>query len=215
MVETPNDLAQRLAVVQETIQRHAPDPSLVTLVAVTKTLSSSVVQSAFDLGVMDFGENYAQELMGKAAELPSSIRWHAIGPVQRNKVKKIARYVSLWHTVDRADLAAEIGKRAPNAEVLLQVNTTGEASKSGCEPAEVSTLADVAKSHGLRVLGLMTMGPTDSAQDPRPAFVMCKELADDLGLKHCSMGMSGDFATALEEGATLVRVGTAIFGPRE
>ncbi|NNF54810.1 MAG: YggS family pyridoxal phosphate-dependent enzyme [Acidimicrobiales bacterium] len=215
-----HQIALRLAEVLERIDAVRQPGQSVTLIAVSKRFDASVVAGAVQAGCTDFGENYAQELAGKAETLRSlidpavPIRWHMIGPVQRNKVRRIAALVTLWHTIDREPLIEELAKRSPGAELLLQVNLTGEASKSGCDAADLGMLVEHAHRNGLGVRGLMTMGPTDTAIDPAPVFARCRELADHHGLEHCSMGMSGDFETAIVQGSTMVRVGTAIFGPR-
>ncbi len=218
--EAGDQIALRRAEVLERIDAVRQPGQSVTLVAVSKRFDASVVASAVLAGCGDFGENYAQELVAKADAVRSlidpaaSLRWHMIGPVQRNKVRRIATVVTLWHTIDRTTLIDELAKRAPGAELLLQVNLTGEASKSGCDTADLAMLVEHANRCGLGVRGLMTMGPTDTSIDPAPVFARCRELADQFGLEHCSMGMSGDFETAVVHGSTMVRVGTAIFGPR-
>ena len=213
-------IALRRAEVLERIDAVRQPGQPVTLIAVSKRFDVSVVASAVLAGCEDFGENYAQELGAKAEAIRSlidpsaSLRWHMIGPVQRNKVRRIATVVTLWHTIDRKTLIDELAKRAPGAELLLQLNLTGESSKSGCNAADLAMLLEHADRCGLGVRGLMTMGPTDTSIDPAPVFARCRELADQFGLEHCSMGMSGDFEKAIIHGSTMVRVGTAIFGPR-
>lgn len=172
------------------------------------------------VGLVDVGENYAQELVAKAAELgrePGSpgeqLRWHMIGALQRNKVKKLAGVVAVWQTVDRASVAAEIGKRDPGARVFVQVNVTDEAQKSGCSVAEAPALVDRCRELGLETSGLMTIGPTDGS-DPRPGFALLRAMAERLELAELSMGMSGDLEAAVAEGSTMIRVGSALFGPR-
>ncbi|NNC40252.1 MAG: YggS family pyridoxal phosphate-dependent enzyme [Acidimicrobiia bacterium] len=194
----------------------APDQH-VDLVAVTKRFSVDVTADAVRAGCNDLGENYAQELEAKASELAGRglhPRWHMIGPVQRNKVKKIVGVVHLWHSIDRVALLEQIASRQPGAAVLIQVNFTGEDTKSGAAPDEVAALVDAGLGLGLDVGGLMTMGFTDTSLDPRPVFARCRAAVDAHGLEICSMGMSGDFELAIAEGSTMVRVGSAIFGPR-
>ena len=162
---------------------------------------------------MDLGESYAQETVVKAADGPPGARWHFVGRLQRNKVRQVAPYVSLWHSVDRAALGAEIAKRAPGAAVLAQVNTSGEDTKGGCPPEEAGALVDELRRSGLEVRGLMTIaqrGPEGAAA----CFGLLRDLADDLGLPERSMGMSEDLEEAVAAGATMVRIGTALFGPR-
>lgn len=206
-------LADRAAAVRETISSAGGDPDAVTMLAVSKTRSADVAQAAVAAGLVELGENYAQELIAKSAAVTGA-RWHMIGAVQRNKVKKLAPIVDLWQTVDRRALADEIAKRAPGASILVQVNTSGEAQKNGCPPDDVALLVDHAAHLGLDVRGLMTVGPTDATRDPRPCFSALTALADRLGLAERSMGMTGDLAAAVAEGSTMVRIGTALFGPR-
>lgn len=206
----------RLHEVRHRIEAAGGDPERVTICAVTKGFGPEVVRLALDAGLTDLGENYAQELVAKAAEVDHvpGLRWHAIGPVQRNKVRRLAPHVHTWHTVDRLTLAEEIARRAPGARVMVQVNATGEATKAGVEPSEVPTLADQMRALPLDLCGLMTIGPTDPAADPRPAFDTVRQLADDLDLPERSMGMTRDLEAAVAAGATMVRVGTALFGSR-
>ena len=189
------------------------DPDAVTLVVVTKEVGVAAIATAVAAGARDLGENRAQDLVPKAEALTGiGARWHFIGRLQRNKVRAVAPHVHLWQSVDREELAAEIGRRAPGAAVLVQVNVAGEVQKGGCPPESIGPLADAAREHGCDVQGLMTVPP--AAGDPRPAFDRLRALTDKFGLAVCSMGMSGDFEIAIAAGATMVRVGTAIFGPR-
>lgn len=216
---TPDQIAKSVGVVRERIAAaggKAEGPDRVQIVAVTKTFPIELIRAALEAGLTDLGENYAQELQLKAPEVSNfeDLRWHFIGGLQTNKVRKIAETVALWQTVDRTGLALELSKRAPAAEVLIQVNTTGEPQKSGAEPGEVPKLVSLAQDLGLLVSGLMTVGPTSTEVDPRPAFAQCRSLADDLGLKVVSMGMTGDYELAVAEGSTMVRIGSGIFGHR-
>jgi pyridoxal phosphate enzyme (YggS family) len=198
------------------------DPASVRLVAVSKGQPSAAIREAFHIGQRAFGENYVQELVEKARELDDldGLEWHAIGRLQRNKARDVARLASLVHAVDRADLAIELEKRALAAgrsfDVLIEVNVAGEASKGGCTPDEVGAVLDaIAPLTRVRPSGLMTIAP--DVEDPeavRPVFAALRELGVKHRLKELSMGMSHDFEIAIEEGATIVRVGTAIFGPR-
>jgi PLP dependent protein len=209
-------VADRLASIRERIDRHGRPG--VRLIAVTKGFGVDAVVAAVRGGCSDIGENYAQELVTKMAELSSNVPRpvvHFIGRLQSNKVRMVAPIVDLWHTVDRGGLVEEIGRRAPAARVLLQVNLTEEPDKGGCRPEDLEDLLGSARRRGLDPVGLMTVGPTDG--DPvvtRRAFARCANLAHDLGLAEISMGMSGDLDIALDEGATIVRVGSAIFGDR-
>jgi pyridoxal phosphate enzyme (YggS family) len=218
-VSAAPDVASRLdevrARVAEAARTAGRAPDAVTLVVVTKEVGLDRVRAAIDAGAVDLGENRAQELVAKAEALSgaaSAPRWHFIGRLQRNKVRAAAPYVALWQSVDRADLAAEVGRRAPGAAVLVQVNVTGEPQKGGCPPGEVDALVGECEAHGCRVEGLMTVPP--AVGDPRPVFARLHRMTDERGLGVCSMGMSGDFEAAIAEGSTMVRVGSAIFGPR-
>jgi pyridoxal phosphate enzyme (YggS family) len=193
-------------------RRARRDPSEITLVAVSKTVDAGRVRAAYDAGQRDFGENRAQELVAKASELPDDIRWHMIGPVQTNKVRSLARRVAWWHTVDRSALVAELARRDVTAPVLIEVNVGDEPQKAGCPRADVPALADSVRAAELSLRGLMCVPPVGS--DPRPHFAWLRETAHRLGLDVLSMGMSSDFGLAIGEGATVVRVGTAIFGER-
>ncbi len=212
-----SEISERLGSVKRRIDAACAPNQHVELVAVTKRFSVEVTAEAVLAGCADLGENYAQELGEKATALEArglTPRWHMIGPVQRNKVKRIADVVHLWHSIDRDVLLNEIAKRQPGASVLIQVNFTGEDTKSGVGPGEIATLVAKGRDLGLDVQGLMTMGFTDLTLDPRPVFARCRAAVDAHGLHVCSMGMSGDFEVAIAEGSTMVRVGSAIFGPR-
>lgn len=211
----PDLVAANVAALRELIDRHATRPT--RLIAVTKRFEAEAVHAALAAGVDDVGENYAQELASKAQEVAdagASPTWHFIGHVQRNKVKILAPWVSLWHTVDSARLGAEIAKRAPGAAVLVQVNATGAETQSGVELATVPGLVDELRSLDLDVRGLMTIGAIGDLDRSRAEFRSIRAMADRLELPECSMGMSGDLEAALEEGTTMVRVGTGIFGAR-
>ena len=206
-------IATRLEGVRRTV------PAGVTLVAVSKSHPAEAIREAHAAGQRDFGENYVQEWRDKAeglADLPGIV-WHFIGSLQTNKVKYLAGKVALVHTVDREELGREIAKRwekaGARARVLVEVNLGGEASKGGCRPGDVPALVDRLRAlPALDVAGLTCIPPPDD--DPRPHFRALRALRDSLGLVDLSMGMSGDYPVAIEEGSTLVRVGTAIFGER-
>jgi len=217
---TAEDVAARVRIVREHIaaaaRRAGRDPAGVTLVAATKTIETARVAELLDAGVHDVGENRAQELLAKAPELarePAPPRWHFVGRLQRNKVAGLAPWVSLWQSVDREPLGVAIARRVPGAAVLVEVNLGEERQKGGCAPAHVPELVDALLDQGLEVRGLMTVHP--QAGDARRWFASLQSLGARLGLSDLSMGMSDDYELAVEEGATIVRVGRALFGERE
>ncbi|HEY5923956.1 MAG TPA: YggS family pyridoxal phosphate-dependent enzyme [Kofleriaceae bacterium] len=204
-------------------ERAGRAPSEVTIVAVSKTHPAAAVREAAAAGATDFGENYAQELVGKRAECGPDIRWHFIGRLQRNKAKLVAGQVALVHAVDSIELAAELGKRAAVVQpVLMSINAAGEETKGGVFTEQAVALArSIGSVPNLRLDGFMTMPPpTDDPEGSRPHFEALRALRDrvagELGiaLPVLSMGMSGDYEVAVACGATHVRIGTAIFGAR-
>ena len=218
--------------IEEAAQKSGRDPNEIKVVAVTKTHPTDLIKSAVRAGIKVIGENYAQELRDKQHEFVDSSRelpeWHFIGHLQRNKVKYIAPFVEMIHTVDSERLAREIDKQAAKngrkLKVLLQVNTSGEESKFGCEPTEIFNLAEAAlKFENLEVQGLMTIGSfADDEVTNRREFSLLRKLRDQCAEKfpdadwhHLSMGMTHDYPIAVDEGSTIVRVGQALFGPRE
>jgi pyridoxal phosphate enzyme (YggS family) len=220
-------IAERWAAVRAHVatacERAGRAPSDVTIVAVSKTHPASAIREAEAAGAIDFGENYAQELATKQAELAPAPRWHFIGRLQRNKAKLVAGKVALVHAVDSEELAAELAKRAAQVQpILLSVNLGGEATKGGVTSQTAPALAQrIAAIANVRLDGLMTMPPpSDDPEASRPVFDALRELreriAGELGrpLPVLSMGMSGDYEVAIQCGATHVRIGTAIFGSR-
>jgi len=207
-------VAERVAEVRGRIDaaaaRAGRDPAAITLVAATKTVDLDRVQQVVDAGVVNVGENRAQELLAKTAV--HGAHWHFLGQLQRNKVRQLAPWVLCWHSVDRPELGVEIARRAPGARVLVEVNVGEESQKGGCAPAAVPALVDDLRGDGLDVAGLMTVPP--HADDPRRWFAQLREQAVALELPELSMGMTDDFEVAVEEGATMVRVGRALFGAR-
>jgi pyridoxal phosphate enzyme (YggS family) len=211
--QDPDDIAARLAAVRSRL------PASVTLVAVSKTQPAEAIRAAYAAGQRHFGENYAQEWRQKAdalADLPD-LTWHFVGGLQTNKVKYLAPRAAWVHTLDREELARELSKRyaaaGAIARVLIEVNLGGEAQKSGCAPERVEPLVALARGlPGLEVAGLMCIPPP--GEPPRPHFARLRALRDRLGLRELSMGMSADWVEAVAEGATLVRLGTALFGSR-
>jgi PLP dependent protein len=195
-------------------------PGSVELLAVSKLQPVEALRAAFDAGVRAFGENYAQELRDKAAALADcqGIRWHAIGTLQTNKAKYVAKSADVFHALDRVALAEELARRrtGPPLEVYLEVNLGGEASKSGLPPDGVAQLLERVRAlPQLTAVGLMCLPPfSEDAEASRPYFRRLFELARAHHLGGLSMGTSQDFLVAVEEGTTVVRVGTALFGPR-
>lgn len=214
--------------VQEACDRTGRSRDEVTLIAVSKTKPVSMIEELLPGGTRDFGENKVQELCEKYEVLPRDIRWHLIGHLQRNKVKYIVDKAYLVHSVDSLRLAETISeegvKKGVTVPVLIEVNVAGEESKFGVTPEETEALVrEIAKLPAIRVRGLMTIAPyVENPEDNRVHFSRLKQLSVDIGKKNIdnvsmnvlSMGMTGDYQVAIEEGATMVRVGTGIFGER-
>jgi pyridoxal phosphate enzyme (YggS family) len=202
--------------VRDRIAAAGGDPDRVTIVAVTKGFGVEAVEAALAGGAHHVGENYAQELVAKAAALPEGAApvWHFIGGLQTNKVRALAPHVALWETVDRPSLVAELAKRAPGARVLVQVNISAEEAKGGCAPEAAADVVAEAVERGLDVAGLMGVAAADDLDLARRQFALLAGLRADLGLAELSMGMSADLEAAVAEGATIVRVGRALFGAR-
>lgn len=226
-------VGENIKILQDRIERTCyhcgRNPEDIQIVAVSKTFSMGLIQAAIAAGQLDFGENYVQELQEKRKALSEPlVRWHFIGHLQTNKVKYLSEYVHLIHSVDSIALGKEINKRAEQChriqDVLIEVHTTDEATKFGVLPAHVTKLVrELADLPHLRVCGLMAMGPfSDDPNDSRPSFQCLQKLRSDINaegidkvqMKHLSMGMTHDFEVAIEEGATILRIGTAIFGSR-
>lgn len=215
--------------ITEACERAGRRKEEVTLIAVSKTKPVEMLREAYDAGARDFGENKVQELLEKIPAMPRDIRWHMIGHLQRNKVRSIVGKVYMIHSVDSLRLAEEISREAVRQQVtvriLLEVNVAGEESKFGTTVQEALSLAeDAAKLPGIRVEGLMTIAPyVEDPEENRIIFKKLKQLSVDINSKNIdnvsmnvlSMGMTGDYSTAVEEGATCVRVGTGIFGHRD
>jgi pyridoxal phosphate enzyme (YggS family) len=224
------DLEERIAAVKERIRRAAEkarrSPDGVRLVAVSKRHPAETVKEAYRLGLRAFGENYAQELVSNAADVGNlpGIEWHMIGHLQTNKARIVAPVITTLHTVDSTYVASEIGKRAAKLgrtiEVLIEVNIAKDPAKSGCTPPDLQSIIDAVRAcPALDLRGIMTMAPhTDDPERARPFFAGLRALQTLHGgaavLPELSMGMSHDLAAAVAEGATIVRVGTAIFGER-
>ena len=232
MTTTTATIATRLGAVRARIaaacERAGRDPAEVTIVGVTKTHPVEAVEEALAAGQFDLGENRAQELVPKAeqaAEMGLAPRWHFIGGLQRNKVRQVLPHIAVLHSLDSVRLAGEIEKRAeqgraPDPDVplpcYLEVNVGGEASKQGVDPGGVGELlSGIADLRHVEVAGLMTVAPqVDDPEQVRPVFRELSELAEAHGLAELSMGMTEDYEVAIEEGATVVRLGRVIFGPR-
>ena len=214
---------ERLSEVRDRIERAAArarrDPRSITLVAVTKVFPASAIREAYEAGVLDFGENYVQEFESKEPEVRdlAGARFHLIGHLQSNKAKRAFELFQVIETVDSAKLARRLDETARPLDIMLEVKLSLEEAKSGADPAELPALIDsVRASKNLRLLGLMTVPPwTEDAEKSRPYFQHLRELGSKYGLPHLSMGMSHDFEVAIEEGATFVRIGTALFGKRK
>lgn len=223
-------IAENVKIVRERIasacQRAGRKPEEITLIAVTKTFGTEHALEAIDAGATDLGENYVRELQEKHNKLADrQVRWHFIGHLQSNKIKYVADWIHLIHSVDSMNLAKQLsqwGERRGRAlDVLVEVNTTGEKRKFGFSVGEARKAIDeLGNLRGLKVIGLMTMGPfLPDPEASRPAFRTLSALRDSIStdghpMPHLSMGMTNDFEVAIEEGATMLRIGTAIFGSR-
>jgi pyridoxal phosphate enzyme (YggS family) len=215
-------------IIAETVEASGRLPSSVRLMAVTKTVDDDRILEAIEAGVDIIGENYLQEARRKRESFGKSLEWHMIGHLQTNKARFAVNLFDMVHSVDRVELAKELDRRAGSAgltmKVLIEVNAAGETTKSGISASEaVSLVRFVAQLPNLSIQGLMTMPPFfDNQEEARPYFRRLRELKDEIDaekiprveMKELSMGMSGDYAAAIEEGATIVRLGTAIFGER-
>lgn len=214
------DLVQNYHRVKEEIEQACSvsgrDPNTVTLIAVSKTYPIENIQTLYDLGHRDFGESRLQEAEPKIAALPGDIRWHMIGHLQSNKAKRVAQLFNVLHTLSTEGQLKEIQKAGRVVDGFIEVNIAEEPQKSGLNTKNLDEYHQHAlHSHQVNFLGLMTIGPlVESAELMRPHFRRLKTLNDELGGTCLSMGMSGDFSVAIQEGATHVRVGSAIFGSR-
>lgn len=217
-----------LQIVNDSAVKSGREEKDVLLIAVSKTKPCEDIEKLYDIGVRDFGENKVQELCTKYEQLPKDIKWHLIGHLQRNKVKYIVDKVHLIHSVDSVRLAEEIQREAEKKNVivniLIQVNVASEESKFGLDTSETEEIIrNISTMPNIRIQGLMTIAPfVDDGEDNREIFRKLKQLSVDIETKNIdnvcmnvlSMGMSGDYTVAIEEGATMVRVGTSIFGER-
>lgn len=206
-------ISARLGALRERVSRIGGER--VQIIGVTKTHDVELVRAAMEAGITEIGENYAQETVAKLTGLDPRPTVHFIGQLQRNKVRKLVGLVDVWQTVDRVELGAEIAKRDPGTRVMVQVDISGEVAKGGCQPRDTGRLVDDLRGRGLDVVGLMGVAVLAEAAEARPGFRLLRSLVDELGLAECSMGMSGDLDVAVEEGSTMVRVGTGLFGRRK
>ena len=224
-------ITENIKLVREQIERKCLEigrnPKEIRLIAVSKNFSTDDINSAFENGIEDFGENKAQELISKFDVLGNKVTWHFIGHLQKNKAKFVVRAAEYIHSVDSLSLANEINKRAGQVnkiqKILFQVKTSEEETKSGIETEEelISIVEGSGKLKNVEPIGLMTIAPfTDSEQEIRKSFKYLRKLKDEFNrsgfknIKELSMGMTSDFEIAIEEGATMLRIGSAIFGQR-
>lgn len=205
-------VAERLAALRARVERAGGDPRAITIVG-AKPPSVEACREALAAGLTDLGENRAQELLAKAGAI-DGVSWHFIGRLQTNKVRGLAPVIALWESIDRPELVDELERRAPAARILVQVNISAEAQKGGCDPDGTVALVERARGAGLEVLGLMGIGPEGDAERTRAGFRLLAVLADHLDLPVRSMGMTSDLEVAVEEGSTMIRVGSGLFGPR-
>lgn len=204
----------RLAAVRGRIEAAGGDRSRTSIVAVTKGFGPGAVVTAVKCGLEDVGENYAGELVSKATSEPlagSAARWHYLGALQRNKLGRLSSFVHTWHGLSREVEVEALSAVHPGARVLVQVAFD---ERQGCAPRDVRRLCEAGREAGLDVAGLMTVAPRGGPDAAAAAFSSVAALREDLGLAELSMGMSGDYETAVRYGATMVRIGSALFGPR-
>ena len=228
-------MRRRLEDVEDRIRsacnRAGRDRDAVTLIAVSKTHPTEAIERLYEQGVRAFGASYVQEWEEKVGQVPDDIDWHFVGHLQSNKARDVVDRMAFIHSVDRRSVMKQLNKRTESTvDVLLQINIAGQESKSGVEPDELSALIDTAEDYpNLNIRGLMTLPPhADDPEDNRDFFRRMRALFDDAstlleqsavhdvaGFDHLSMGMTNDFEVAIEEGATMIRLGTALFGPRD
>jgi pyridoxal phosphate enzyme (YggS family) len=216
-----DDVRSNLEKVRKRIAAAGGDVDRITVVGVTKTLDVDTVQAAIDAGIRAVGENYAQETVEKARAFAEDSdagrrrpRWHFIGQLQSNKVKLLAPYVDVWHTVDSVKLVNEIAKRQPQARIFVQVNATEDPDRGGCTWADIDDIVEAAAERELVVQGLMGVGPAGEPELSRPFFRRLVTETRRRGLADVSCGMSNDFEIAVQEGATVLRLGSSLFGER-
>ena len=205
-------MEERLEKIKKLIKDKAQNP--ITLIGVTKGFTHKEVNIARELGIKNFGENYAQELLTKEPLIAAESSWHFIGQLQSNKIRKISHLVDVWHSVTSLKHAREIHKRNERAQMLLQVSLMGPSNSKGFEVKELPDIIGKLQDEGIDISGLMTMGVPGDMVATRVVFERLRKLADTFELSECSMGMSNDFEVALESGSSMIRVGSAIFGNR-
>jgi hypothetical protein len=211
-----SEVAERLETLRVRIRGAGGDLDRVRIVAVTKTFPTAAVRAALELGIRDFGENYADELVEKARELHDilDLRWHFIGAIQRNKLARLAPFTSVYEGVTRLEEGSDIARRAPGAEIFVEVDATGLVGRRGIAPEAVPQLVEGLRALDLSVRGLMTVAAPGAGDAAAATFSTVAALVRDLELSECSMGMSEDLELAVAAGSTEIRVGTALFGPR-
>jgi pyridoxal phosphate enzyme (YggS family) len=209
------EVVHRLSGVRDRVNAAGGDPDRIRIVAVTKGWGPETVQVAVAAGLCDLGENYAQELLTKAAAVPGQVRWHFLGRVQRNKVTRLAPLIRTWHSIDRPAAADAVAAASPGVEVLVQVNVTGAAGRPGCRPEQVDALVGYCRDRRVRLTGLMAVGPAGDRPRTRECFRWLAQRARQLDLQELSMGMSDDYEIAVAEGATTLRLGRVLYGPRQ
>ena len=207
-------VAERVAQVRRRISDAGGDPARVTIVAVTKGFGADAVDAAAEAGLVDVGENYAQELLAKAGEVESTVRWHFLGAVQRNKVSRLAPHVAVWQGVDRIEAGQEIARRSPGATVLVQVNIDGAPERNGCAVGAVQSLVRDLQRLDLDVAGLMAVATAGDEERAARQFAAMAAMREELGLRELSIGMTDDLEVAIRAGSTMVRIGRALFGER-
>lgn len=216
---------EHLKNLQRRISAAGGDLDRVSVVAVTKGHGVAAAQAALAIGMLDLGENYARELLDKAATVESATeggaappRWHFLGRIQRNKVARLAPVVACWQSVSRAEEAVAIARRREHAEIFVEIDTTGDPGRGGCAPAEAGRVVEAALRAGCTVRGLMTVAPlvqgAPKSETAAEAFGTVAGLAATFGLGELSMGMSHDLEQAVAAGTTMIRIGTALFGER-
>ena len=212
------EVSQRVERVRNRIDDAGGDPDRIAIMAVTKSFDSSAVDAAASAGLKLIGENYAQEMLAKMAQLRPETRdvvqTHFIGRLQTNKIRQMCGAVDVWQSVDRMRLVAEIARRSPGAQVFLQLDVSGADTQGGCTVSSASALLHEAQQAGLDVTGCMAIGPRGPEPEIAAAFAEVTRFADRHSLEHRCMGMSADLEAAITAGSTMIRIGTALFGPR-